>query len=275
MIAFITSETGHYTEEERLPARWNEANGFLQNVRAHWPAGEEGARCLLVCTQYTDHAMNDGMKDNLAESLRLSGLTAHSLALCDSRNALEFPALLAASDVVVFSGGHTGMGNRFFRILDMARHIRSFDGMLITISGGSMNSGELSYITPEWEGLTPDADPERFQKGLSLTEINILPHYGFLKTLVLDGKRMIGDIVLPDSRRPEARDHTWYALPDESYLILKTEGPLATATQKKTTLMGEAHRIHNGTIEQVSREGDVVVMDAGASCSNDRDTAGA
>lgn len=233
MIAFLTSSpsSAQLPEGPRVPCRLREENGFLDRLSAVWPSQ---ARCLLICAEPDNGAENDAMGQNLRESLTLSGLSLASLRICDSRTAASLPGWLAESDVVILSGGHTLTQNRFFRRLDLKWLIRGFDGVLLGISGGSMNCAAVVYAQPEWEGDTKDPGYERFPAGLGLTELMILPHYQLLKDQRLDGLRLIEDVALPDSA-----GRTFYALPDGSYVVLQ---------DGRTEIAGEAYVIRDGSL---------------------------
>ena len=239
MIAFLTSSPGgSYVEDGvRKPcvSRLSGENGFLERLTAVWP---KKARCLLICAEPDNAEMNDAMGENLRACLALSDLSVSRLELCDSRTANRLPELLADSDVVILSGGHTLTQNRFFRRLGLKGLIQSFDGVLIGISGGSMNSAVEVYAQPEWPGDIADPEYERFPEGLGLTDIAILPHYQLLKDQTLDGLRLIEDVALPDSM-----GKTFYALPDGSYVLIR---------DGVSEIIGEAYVIHDGTIYPVS-----------------------
>ena len=238
MIAFLTSSPGgSYVEDGvRKPcvSRLSDENGFLERLTAVWPGK---ARCLLICAEPDSAEMNDAMGENLRACLELSGLSVSRLELCDSRRADRLPELLADSDVVILSGGHTLTQNRFFKRLGLKKLIRRFDGVLIGISGGSMNSADVVYAQPEWPGDITDPDYERFPEGLGLTDISILPHYQILKDQTLDGLRLIEDVALPDSM-----GRTFCALPDGSYVQIR---------DGVSEIVGEAYMIHDVTISPI------------------------
>lgn len=238
MIAFLTSNPGDtYVEDgvrKARPCRYSSENGFLERLTAVWPAD---ARCLLICAEPDNAEMNDGMRENFLASFALSGLSVSRLEVCDGRNPSRLPELLVESDVVILSGGHTLIQNRFFKRLGLKELIRNFDGVIFGISGGSMNSAEMVYTQPEWPGDTTDPDYERFPEGLGLTPITILPHYQLLKDDTLDGLRLIEDIALPDSM-----GKTFYALPDGSYVLVQ---------DGRSEVVGEAYVIHDGTITRM------------------------
>ena len=236
MIAFLTSSPGGCCEEDNIVkhAPFSNANGFLDRLTSVW---KEPARCLLICAEPDNAAKNDNMSRLLLESFALSGLSIGSWELCDSRNETELPRLMAASNVVILSGGHTLIQNHFFNRIELKTLIQNFDGILIGISGGSMNCAKVVYAQPEWDGDTTLPGYERFPEGLGLTDIMILPHYQVLKEQTLDGLRLIEDIALPDSM-----GRTIHAFPDGTYVLIQGG---------HSEIFGEDYVISDGTIRQL------------------------
>ena len=72
----------------------------------------------------------------------------------------------------------------------MKRLIHGYDGVLIGISAGTMNSARIVYSHPEREGEAASKDFVRFFDGLGLTEIEVIPHYQLIKGTTLDGMRL-------------------------------------------------------------------------------------
>jgi hypothetical protein len=79
-----------------------------------------------------------------------------------------------------------------------------------------MNTADEVYLTPERPGEGSDPDFVRFSDGLGLTTINMVPHYQWLKSVVLDGKKLIDEIVAEDSCNREI-----YLIPDGSYFMIR------------------------------------------------------
>lgn len=233
MIAFLTSSPSpaHLPEGRRTPCRFREENGFLERLAALWPPH---ARCLFLCAEPDSPEENDAMGQNLLASLDLSGLSVSCLNVCDSRTAASLPGWLAQSDVVILSGGHTLTQNRFFRRLGLKEQIQRFDGLLLGISGGSMNCASVVYAQPEREADFTDPRYERFPEGLGLTDLMILPHYQLLKDQRLCGLRLIEDVALPDSM-----GRIFHGLPDGSYVIIQNG---------QTEIIGEDYVIQNGAV---------------------------
>ena len=109
-----------------------------------------------------------------------------------------------------------------------------------------MNSADIVYAQPEEAGEAIDPSYEKFMKGLGLTQTNILPHYQNVKDDILDGMRLFEDITYGDSY-----GHSFYAIPDGSYLYIEDE---------EEVLYGEAWLIRDGTIELFCKENETVRM---------------
>jgi len=142
-----------------------------------------------------------------------AGYTIERFSVLDSRNAGKAAELVADSNFIILSGGHVPTQNRFFTEINLKKHINSFDGVILGISAGSMNSAETVYAQPEIPGEATDPDYKRFISGLGITDINIIPHYNMIKDDILDGMRLFEDIAFPDSM-----GRKFHVLPDGSFI---------------------------------------------------------
>ena len=120
-----------------------------------------------------------------------------------------------------------------------------FGGVVLGISAGTMNSAETVYVQPELPGETRPEHP-RFLPGLGITKAQVLPHYQRTKTDILDGLRLFEDVTYPDSL-----GQRFLALVDGSYLLCR---------DGRTQLRGEAYEVADGTLRQISREGDALSL---------------
>ena len=80
----------------------------------------------------------------------------------------------------------------------------------------------------------------------ALTKTNLLPHYQAYKDYVLDGMRVFEDIAYPDSM-----GEAFYAIPDGSWLLVE---------DGREELRGEAYRIRDSAIAQVSADGEALLL---------------
>ena len=207
MICFLTSRT-----DNPETAALNPANGFVERLRSCFPSP---CRALQICSDPDGWEKTDFYAALLRRSFEEAGFAFQSVRTLDGRNEGQAAALLRESDFLVLSGGHVPTQNRFFEKIGLRELLRDFDGVLVGISAGSMNSAETVYAHPEEEGEAVDPAYRRFLPGLGLTKTMILPHYQAIKDDVLDGLRVMEDIAYPDSRGRE-----FLLLPDGSYLLL-------------------------------------------------------
>ena len=238
MICFLTSRT-----DEAETGRLNPANGFVDELRRCFPPE---CRALFLCSDPDDREATDYYAGLLKKRFEDAGFGFRSFRSLDGRNEEQTAELIGGSDLLIFAGGHVPTQNRFFQKIGLRALLLDYPGIVIGNSAGSMNSAETVYAQPELEGEGLDPDYQRFLPGLGLTKTMLLPHYQRVKDDVLDGLRVFEDIAYPDSM-----GKTFYAIPDGSWLLVEAG---------KEELRGEAYRIRDGGIEQISADGDAVYL---------------
>ncbi len=244
MILFLTSSPGGYppSDEEHRGSPVSERNGLRARLRAVWPA--DGADVVAVSSDPDDQEMNAEMAEHEYVRLTGSGLPVKEVHVVDGDHAEELDQWLPGCDVLILSGGHVPTENRFFTALHLREKLQDYDGIVLGISAGTMNSADMVYAQPELAGEAVDPDYQRFLTGLGLTKVNILPHYEDVKDEILDGMRVYEDITYPDSF-----GHVFYALEDGSYLYSDGSGEI---------LCGTAYEIKDGKIRQICGEDETV-----------------
>lgn len=233
------------TSSPLLPDRSgvNPANSFASRLRASVLTPCKG---LFICSDPDSHEQTDGFAQAIRESLEALGLRFSEYQVLDGRNADRAGELVSGAELIVLAGGHVPTQNRFFEKIGLRKWMQSFDGVLIGISAGTMNSAEVVYAQPELEGEATDPGYRRFLPGLGLTQTMILPHYQMLMGEVLDGLRVIEDIAYPDSQGRRI-----YLLVDGSYLYCE---------DGRETIFGEAYLLADGKLTQICREGESVEL---------------
>ncbi len=221
----------------------NPANGFIHELHLALPYP---CRALYICSDPNGCEKTDLYAAGTAESMEKAGFAFSAFDVLDSRNAADAAGLIENADLIILSGGHVPTQNAFFRAIGLKELLAGFDGVLMGISAGSMNSASTVYAHPELEGEAIDPDYGRFLPGLGLTEANILPHYNTIAGDTLDGLDLFDDIAIPDSI-----GRTFFVLPDGSYILSK---------DGRETLYGEAYVIHDGEMEQIAEDGGEVPL---------------
>ena len=235
MICFLTSRTDTPTGE------LNPANCFVEEMRRCFP---NPCRALDICSNPDGWESMDYYSGLIRTSFEDEGFRFESFRTLDSRNEEKAEALVRDSNFIILSGGHVPTQNAFFRKIGLRELMKDYDGIVVGISAGSMNSADIVYSQPEEEGEAVDPDYRRFLTGLNLTKAMLLPHYQEEKDVVLDGLRVFEDVAYPDSM-----GRTFYAIPDGSYLFIDSG---------REELRGEAYMIRDGVLTQVAVNGDTV-----------------
>lgn len=239
MIAFLTSTLGDFYMMDEMLVPLEQKNGFIENLSEYW---RDGAKGLFISADPEDFRGNDRMRDEFFRAFADSGLPFESLGICDNRN----PSVedIAKFDVVILGGGHVPTENKFFEKINLFDKIHEFDGLLLSLSAGSMNSAKLVYSIPELEGEALDPTYNRYFRGLGITECMMIPHYQYFKDVYLDGLHVIHDLAIPNSA-----GRKFYAMPDGSYIKV---------TPTEEYIFGECHLISDGEIKQICRDGEKI-----------------
>lgn len=245
MIKILTSNPGGQYKEngKRIPCRLSEKNHFLDNLKKYW---HEDSRCIIISSDPSDYEINDSIRDILKKSIEISGLTLKECIVFDNRSDEKIIKELNKFHVIILAGGHVPTQNTFFKRINLKVHIKTFKGIVIGISAGSMNAANIVYAQPELEGESIDINYKRFIPGLGLTDIMIIPHYQDIKNEILDGKRVMEDIAYGDSY-----GNKFIALVDGSYIIIDEE---------KEILYGEGYLIENGNLIQINNREEMVEL---------------
>lgn len=238
MICFLTSRID-------IPGQWklNTVNCFTDELKKCFPVH---CKALHICSDPDNWNKMDFYASAIKSCFESSGFVFDSYYTLDSRNESHAKELIRSSDLLILAGGHVPTQNRFFRKLGLRELIEYYNGIIIGISAGSMNSADIVYSMPEEQGEAADPDYIRFLTGLGLTKTMLVPHYSDIKDEMLDGLRLFDDIACPDSIGKK-----FYAIPDGSYLYIK---------DGKEEIRGEAYLIKDGIITRISNTGDIVPL---------------
>ena len=240
MIAFLTSSPCIYGAPRAIV---NPENGFADNLRRCLP---EKIRCLFITSAPDDYGFTDRVAWEMRTCFAEEGFYIPELAILDRRNQQDARILIWKSDFIILAGGHVPTQNAFFQDIGLKELLKDYQGVILGISAGTMNAADRVYVQPEEPGESVPEFP-RFAEGLGITNINVLPHYQMVKDNYLDGRRLFEDITYADSW-----GECFYVFVDGTYLLVKNG---------RTTLRGEAYRLADGRMEQISRLGDVLTME--------------
>ncbi len=225
--------------EEKL----NPANGFVDKLSGLIP---HPCRCLFISSDRDNRPFTESHGYAIKRSFEASGFAFSDYILLDGRNEDEAKELISSSQLIILAGGHVPTQNRFFTQINLRELLRGFEGIILGISAGSMNSAEEVYVQPEEAGESIDPDFIRFAEGLALCKAQILPHYNQVRDNYLDGRRLFEDITYGDSF-----GKCFTVLPDGSYVL---------CSKGKEEVFGEAYSIENGSIKKLCENGESIKM---------------
>ena len=233
---FLTSSPwGIYRSDEQISYEGlNPANGFLEEIKKDW---KKNARCMIIAADPDAWECNDQMKAAFKERFEKSDLSISEIEVCDHRNYKEVEAEIQSYDVLVFGGGHVPTQNHFLWEMNLPERLKEYDGIVIGVSAGTMNCADTVYAIPEEAGESERRDYCRFIRGLGFTDVMIIPHYQAIKDDILDGKKLIEEIAVSDSKGKE-----FYLIPDESY-VLQRNGIAC--------IRGRGYRLKDGRMEEI------------------------
>lgn len=239
MIYFLTSSSC----TPGLPSL-NPPNGFVSELKK---ALATPIHALFITSAPDDPSFTDPVAVSTRENFANSGIVFDTYNTLDRRSADKAEEFVGQANLIVLSGGHTPTENFFFADIRLKELLQDYEGVLVGISAGSMNSAEVVYAQPEEAGEAIDPDFEKYLPGLGLTKIQIIPHYQMIKDYTLDGKKLFEEVTYPDSM-----GHTFHAFPDGTFLYGERGG--------REELRGEAYEIKDGVLTQISRVGDILVV---------------
>ena len=221
----------------------NPDNGFAQRMIQ---AAGGVKRGLFISSDQDDHEHNDMFAADVKTAFRNASVRFTRFQVLDSRTMHRAAQMVRQAQLIVLAGGHVPTQNDFFQYIGLRELLYGFDGVIMGISAGTMNSADTVYAMPELEGEALDEEYPRWLPGLGLTPTMIIPHFQKLAGEELDGMRIIEDIAFPDSE-----DNCFICLPDGSYLLRQGQ---------TETIYGEAWQIENGELTKLCENGESFLL---------------
>lgn len=240
MIIFLTSSPSGSLDDSHKVNGLDEMNHFVDNLRKYW---KECAKCLIITASPDAYEANDEMTEFFANTVREAGLSWSEFLLWDGRDEVMSKEEFDTFDVIILGGGHVPTQNRFFQEIGLKEKLQGFDGIVIGISAGTMNSASIVYAQPEMPGESIDPSYVKYMEGLGLSDIQILPHYQMVKDYMLDSRRLYEDITFGDSY-----GNHFLVLPDGSYLM---------SVDGEESVWGEAWVLSDGQMEKICENDEV------------------
>ena len=225
-------DTHDYDESGvRVAHNFGNENGILDTL-----LGTVEGRDLLVYVASDENAydITDMYARLVFESFDMT-MPFDNYAILDGRRLNDAKVLLKKANFIILGGGHVPTQKAFFDKIGLKEILHDVDCPVLGVSAGSMNMARVVYCPPELEGEAKDKNFVRYFEGLGLCDINIFPHYNDMKDFVLDGYKMMEDIVYPDTYKSPV-----LVIPDGTYVVVRDN--------KVEKICGESYFVKDGKI---------------------------
>ena len=197
-ILIITSSLDTNEKDQngvRIPHNFGNQNGILDTLKS---SIKKYDNFLFVASSETGYEHTDMYFNVTKTSFNLT-LPFKNYHVLDGRTKDNARQLINDADFIFLCGGHVPTQNTFFNKINLKELLKKYNGVICGGSAGSMNCAGTVYCPPELDGESVDPKFKRFIKGLGLTNINVYPHFQDERNIILDGKRNLEDIIIPDS----------------------------------------------------------------------------
>jgi len=234
----LTSCLDFYEKDEngnKIVHNFGNENGILDNLKAEIKRYDN----FLFVARGFDDDKTEQYYNNTCKSFEMT-LPFKNYNILNNSTKNRAKELVEGADLIFLCGGHLPTQNKFFNDIKLKELLKNTNALIVGGSAGSMNCADIVYCPPEIEGEAVNPTFKRYLKGLGLTKTNILPHYQDFKDYILDGKRYMEEIVLPDSYKTKV-----IAINDGSYIVIKN------GNEK---IYGESYIIENGIITPLTNK---------------------
>ena len=241
MVLYLTGSFIPYQElgsyEKKEP---EDCYGFFEDLKGEWP---QSANLLYVPCDPDAVSENEHQKKRLLDAFEYKNLPVGEVKILDEKHDSSLKDLIAWSNVIYLAGGHVPTQLAFMKRIGLKEALRDYNGVIIGLSSGSMNAAYNVYLLPELKGEAADPNFVRFSDGLDLTNIEIIPHAEIIKEMVIDGRNVFEDIILPDSFGGR-----FYLISDGSYFKVKNG---------RTRFKGVGEIVEDGVVSPL-KEGPII-----------------
>lgn len=183
---YLTSFVGGYKKVDgnMVATKMNNANGFVDNLKQDLPTK---INFTFFASSPDKIEITEKFANALKQSFELDGFNVEKFNIVHNGFKGDVAETVKNSDVIFLSGGHVGTQNKFFKRINLAEMLKSYNGVLIGQSAGSMNSAKVVYDQPVTEEEFNDPNFEKEKTGLGVTNLTIMPHMNVAKEEELCG----------------------------------------------------------------------------------------
>ncbi len=214
---FLTSDIGASKKINgtRIPCPMNNTNGLVEQIKG---CVNKFENFVFIVSNPAGEA-NDMYANVTFESFKKSGIGFKNLIVVDNRNKQDIAKIIKCADFVFLSGGHVPTQNKFFEEIKLKDILKTYDGVIMGQSAGSMNLAKKVYNYPE---TLDEIDDPKFLKGLGLTDLTIVPHFNTEK-----GNEQVDDSInlMRDYLKKDSKVVSLYCITNYSHIKIQNGNP--------------------------------------------------
>ncbi len=228
---FLTSKLGceEKINNKVISKPIDNVNGIINNIKEKLIKEDN---FVFITSSPKDYENNDLYAKVTFESFNKSGFNFKNLIIIDNRYKGNLKETINDSDVVLLAGGHTLTEMQYFEEINLRDILKDYNKVIIGQSAGSLNLAEMVVCSPEF---IEEIGSSYIWKGLSLTDINIEPHF-------ITGKLKEEELLLREELLKLSEKYLLYALVDGSYIY---------DNGSSQTLYGEGYTIYKREIKKI------------------------
>ena len=149
MIVFLTSSPSGPLDVPNYDKLLDEKNGFVENLRQFW---KEEMRGMIIAAAPDSFEGNDEMRDFFEQAFRNGNIPVTRFDVWDYRSHDISVEELNQYDIIMLGGGHVPTENHFFHLIHLREKLQGYQGIILGVSAGTMNSAEVVYAQPALPG---------------------------------------------------------------------------------------------------------------------------
>ncbi len=218
MILFLTSNLNTHIKDEdgnKFPIPLGDNNLILTNIKKNL---KNLNKIVWICNNPNDFENNDKRSFIVFESFKLAGLDFNEKIILDKRNYKKSKDILKDASIIIICGGKIIPQLKFLKKIKLKKFLKSYNGIVIGISAGTMNLCKKIFNFPE---EISDINEKRILKGLNLFKYSIIPHFdGLTKSYQIECPEIdiVNNYIIPYSKK-----FNFIGIPNESYIMIDNE----------------------------------------------------
>lgn len=150
MKIFLTSSMGatKHEKDKRMPAKMDNTNYFVDNLKKSLNKTDK----MVYISGNPDFNTNEKFRiwfNNTIKSLEYEDIRFKENIFVDYSNSANIKDLIIDANIIFLSGGSITVQNTFFNELQLEKHLKNYNGVIVAQSAGSMNCAKKVYVCPE------------------------------------------------------------------------------------------------------------------------------